>query len=104
MNKMMSLMARRELLLSVKQTYQVSKWSEKQKIIDGFVAVTNYDRKYAIHILNSVDKPINPKKPQELKTYDVQLRQALIYVWNTANQICSKRLVPFMPQLVSAME
>lgn len=97
-------MARRELLISVKQTYQASKWSEKQKIIDGFVAVTNYDRKYAIHILNSKDKPINPAKPQKLKTYDIQLRQALIYVWNTANQICSKRLVPFMPQLVSAME
>lgn len=104
MNKMMSLVARRELLISVKQTYRTSNWSEKQKIIDGLVAVTNYDRKYAIHLLNSVDKPISPIEPQEPKIYEVQLKQALIYVWNTANQICSKRLVPFMQQLVSAME
>jgi len=36
--------------------------------------------------------------------YDEQVWQALISVWDAANQICSKRLVPFLPQLVTAIE
>lgn len=32
------------------------------------------------------------------------MRQALLLVWYAANQICSKRLVPFLPHLVEAME
>jgi hypothetical protein len=48
--------------------------------------------------------PILPKKRPASQKYDEQVRQALISVWFTANQICSKRLVPFLPQLVTAME
>ena len=36
--------------------------------------------------------------------YDEQVRQALIAVWCAANKICSKRLVPFLPQLITVME
>ncbi|WP_292989806.1 hypothetical protein [Nitrosomonas sp.] len=45
-----------------------------------------------------------PKNRPASQLYDEQVRQALISVWNAANQICSKRLVPFLPQLVTAME
>jgi hypothetical protein len=44
-----------------------------------------------------------PKRPGA-QVYDEQFVHALTIVWNTANQICSKRLVPFIPNLVSAME
>jgi len=48
--------------------------------------------------------PVLPKNRPASQLYDEQVRQALIFVWNAANQICSKRLVPFLPQLVTAME
>jgi hypothetical protein len=36
--------------------------------------------------------------------YDEQFVHVLTIVWNTATQICSKRFVPFIPNLVAAME
>lgn len=55
----MSLSARRELLTSVRQKYRAASWSEKGKILDGFVVATGYGRKHAIQILND---PVEPEK------------------------------------------
>jgi len=38
------------------------------------------------------------------RRYDERVEQALISLWKAANQICAKRLVPFLPELVSSME
>ena len=46
MMKQMSLKSRRELLASIKGKYADANWTEKGKILDGFVAATGYDRKY----------------------------------------------------------
>ena len=104
MMKMMSLTARRELLAGVKKKYREAGWADKGKILDGFVAATDYERKYATHLLNSTELPTLSKKRLTSQQYDEQVRQALLSVWCAANQICSKRLVPFLPQLVTAME
>jgi len=104
MMKSMSLGARRELQSIIKQKYHNACWADRSKLLDGFVAATGYERKYAIQLLNSAEMPILPKKRPASQKYDEQVRQALISVWFTANQICSKRLVPFLPQLVTAME
>lgn len=72
--------------------------------MDGFVAATGYELKNAIQLLNSNVMPVLPKNRPASQQYDEQVQQALISVWNAANQICSKRLVPFLPQLVPAME
>ncbi len=32
------------------------------------------------------------------------MQQALIALWKVGNQICSKRLVPFLPDLIVALE
>jgi hypothetical protein len=102
--KSMSLAARKELVSSVRQKYRDARWAEKGKILDGFVAATGYDRKHAIQLLNSTEVLEKPKQRLASQKYDEQTRQALFSVWYTANQICSKRLVPFLPELVKAME
>lgn len=104
MTKLMSLTARRELLASVRQSYRDATWAEKGKILDGFVAATDYERKYAIRLLSTdaVSTPL--KKRPSIQQYDEQVRQALLAIWYAANKICAKRLVPFLPQLISAME
>ena len=38
--------------------YHDAIWSEKAKVLDGFVAAPDYDRKYAIRILNDPEKPV----------------------------------------------
>lgn len=104
MMKSMSLTARRELLICVRQKYRDATWTDKGRILDGFIAATGYERKYAIRLLNSSDViTAHPDRPAS-KKYDDQVRQALLSVWCAANQICSKRLVPFLPQLVEVME
>ena len=102
--KTMSLTARRELLAGVRKKYRGACWADKVKILDGFVAATDYKRKYATRLLNSTETAVLPEKHPTAQKYDEQVRQALLSVWHAANQICSKRLVPFLPQLVTAME
>ena len=100
----MSLNARKEFWASIKQKYHDANWLDKGKILDGFVAATGYDRKHAILLLNRIKQHTSPQVRKASHTYDDQVRQALLSVWYAANQICSKRLVPFLPLLVDAME
>ncbi len=103
--KSMCLSARRELLISVRLKYRKAGWKDKGRILDGFVAATDYDRKYAICLLRgNTEISVEPVKRLTSQKYDEQVLQALLFVWHTANQICSKRLVPFLPALVEAME
>lgn len=105
MIKSMCLSARAELLVSVRQKYRNADWETKRKILDGFIAATEYDRKYAIRLLNNdIDPPMKPRRRLKSQKYDDQVAQALLFVWRTANQICSKRLVAFLPELIAAME
>jgi hypothetical protein len=104
MTKSMSLNARRELLASVRKKYLAADWVNKGKILDGFVSATDYERKYAIQLLNNRPHHIVQRGHHASKKYDEQIRQSLVFIWRTANQICSKRLVPFLPELVHAME
>jgi hypothetical protein len=88
------LCGRRELMKSVREKYQRSSWKEKQKILDGLIAATEYDRKYSIRLLgNSCSEPPSPVKRLASQKYGHQVFQALLFVWHTANQICSKRLL-----------
>lgn len=109
MSQSMSLAARREMLFSIRQRYLSARRPEKSKILDGFVAATGYDRKYALVLLRKKHAVIDslslkPKVRVGAQLYDEQFRHVLIKVWNTANQVCSKRFVPFIPDLVTAME
>jgi hypothetical protein len=105
MIKTMCLSARRELLRSVGEKYQRASSKEKRKILDGFIAATEYDRKYVIRLLrNGFSEPQLPVKRMATQKYDGQVLRAMLFVWHTANQICSKRLVPFLPSLVESME
>lgn len=65
MSKLMSLSARRELLVSVRHQYTAATWSEKKNILDGFVTVTGYGRKHAITLLMSPEKPKSAQKPRK---------------------------------------
>lgn len=105
MKKTMSLASRKELLMSFKANYNQASWLDKGKVLDGFVAVSGYERKYAIRLLNSPIEPTTSKTSRSKRiVYDEQVKQALIFIWHAANLICSKRLVPFLPELVDVLE
>ena len=100
----MAKLSRRELISRLKVQYQTATRRAKQKIINDVVAICEYDRKYAIRLLNQP-----PSKPHTAcltrkRKYDDNVKQALATLWYAANQICSKRLVPFLPDLIENME
>jgi hypothetical protein len=104
----MSLSARRELLAATAPRYQEAAKTEKEMMLDEFVTATGYHRKYAITLLNSFDPASSTqtqrkRKPYDRK-YDEDVKEALVIAWEAANRICSKRLVPFLPELVGALE
>jgi len=101
---MMSIAARRELLEAVAPRYIRASRPEKERILDEFVQTTGYARKYAIHLLHHVPRERRPFRRRRARKYTPAARAALVTLWRAANGICSKRLVPFLPELIAVLE
>ena len=56
----MSFRAKRELLVQVAPRYRAARHGAAPVILDEFVAVTGYDRKYAIRLLLDSPSPADP--------------------------------------------
>ena len=106
MRPKMSAHARHEVLLRTAARYRQAAWNDKRRILDEFVAATGYNRKRAITLLNRPpEQPERPGKHQgRPRRYDAAVQEALVNVWKAANCLCSKRLVPFLPEFIAAME
>lgn len=102
---MMSLESRRELLAVVAPRYQQARRAQRGRILEEFVASTGYHRKYALTLLNHPrSKAPARKSRQRPRRYPFAVQQALSACWRAANGICSKRLVPYLPELVNVLE
>jgi len=101
---MVSQKSKKELLETVRPRYRKAGRKEKQKILDEFVAVTGYHRKYEIRVLNSVRNKGQAKKPGPRSIYQGEVVTAQEYIWGICGQICSKRLHPFFPEIVKVLE
>jgi hypothetical protein len=107
MNKPMSLKSRHELLRSIGPRYRAARWNDKRLILDEFIAATGYHRKYAIAILRETNEPLfvaNKKARRRPRQYTEAVKDALIVIWLATNRLCSKRLVPFLPEFISVLE
>ena len=105
MGAKMSLQSRLELLIRVHPRYGKAGWKEKVRILDEFVEATGYHRNYAVQLLNAPTPKARGGEPRKRHSkYSDAVIAVLIKVWSVANQICSKRLVPFLPEFVPALE
>jgi len=100
----MSLVAKRELLVQVAPRYVEGCRHQRRSILDEFVAATGYERKYAIRLLNGPVRLPAMIQRQRKPRYGAAAQEALMVVWRAANGICSKRLMPFLPELVPILE
>ena len=101
----MSQQSRRDLLAVVVPRYRAAHGTDRKRILDEFVASSGYHRKYAIQLLNHPPKaPPARKKRQRVPQYTAAVQRALIACWHATNGICSKRLVPYLPELVAVLE
>jgi hypothetical protein len=105
---MMSISARRELLAQVAPRYRRASHAEKRRILDEFIHNTGYHRKYALALLHGPlpERNAPPKRRTRRHTpkYPATIRAPLVTLWQAANGICGKRLVPFLPELITALE
>jgi hypothetical protein len=101
---MMSQRSKREMIETVKPRYLKANKSGKVQILDELVATTGYNRKYAIRVLRHGHKPKGLKKPGRRKVYQGEVVQILERIWEICGRICSKRLKPFLPEIVTVLE
>lgn len=101
---MMSQRSKRELLEAVRPRYLKANKKSKERILDEFVASTGYHRKYAIRVLKHGRKPKGLKKPGRKKEYQGEVVTALTCIWEICGRICSKRLKPYLPEIVTVLE
>jgi hypothetical protein len=97
--------------------YQKARKKDKGLILDEFVKLTGYSRRYASHVLIShgrrlrinehcvlqldVKKTVPRKKP---KVYDDAVAKALKEIWYIMDCICGKRLAPALQDVVRRLE
>ena len=101
---MMGQRSKRELLHTIRPRYLKANKVGKTRILDAFVAATDYHRKYANLLLKKGPGPKGRKKKGRRKVYQGEVVQALIQVWGICGRICSKRLHPFLPEIVAVLE
>src|SRR5262249_12847481 len=76
----------------------------RSQMLDEFIAITGYARKYAIRLLHGPVPAPAPIQRTRAPRYGPAVRDAPTVAWSAANGICAKRLVPFLPELVPALE
>ena len=102
---MMTLHSKRELLEVTHPRYLKASKARKTQILDEFIAATGYHRKYAIRVLKRGPKPRGlRKKSGRQKVYQGEVVTVLKQIWEILGRICSKRLKPFLPEMVEVLE
>lgn len=101
----MSFQSRRELLAKVAPRYREANRKQKTIILNEFVESSDYKRKHAIRLLSLPEIPLAKqiKRPRS-RYYGEAVQEALLVAWSATNYIASKRLAPFLEELVPALE
>jgi hypothetical protein len=93
-----------ELVAALRPGYVKGSKTEKGRILDQFCAATGYNRKYAIGLM--LHGPASAKKIRRgrRRRYGQDVIATLAQVWEISGHLCGKRLRPFLPELVEALE
>jgi Integrase core domain len=97
----MSCASRRDYLRRIYARYQEASWVERQHILDEFCANCDYNRKYAIRVLNGpppAGKPVGKRRRRRGVTYGLRLLSILKAVWEAADYPWSVRLKALLPE------
>ena len=87
----------------LKNRYLGGSREEKGKMLDEFTEVTGLHRKAAIRLLNRLGEPKRGKGRGRPRKYGTGLAEALQAVWEASDRLCSKRLQPFLPEMVKVL-
>lgn len=92
----------REYTEAVKSRYLRARKDGKGKILDEFIQVTGYHRKAAIRLLHRKSSWQRQRCGRE-RRYGYEAVEALRKLWEASDRLCSKRLKPFIGEMVRVM-
>ncbi len=87
----------------VRGRYLRASKKEKGRILDEFTKVVGCHRKAAIRLLHREDSPQQGKRRGRRRRYGDEVMDALRRIWEASDRLCSKRLKPFLGELVKVM-
>jgi len=89
-----------EYIAVIKARYFKATRKNKGKILDEFVINTGYHRKSAIRSLGNKRRTKTVTRRGRPKKYRSSVSGELKYLWEITDHLCSKRLHPFIPELI----
>ena len=89
---------------AVRGRYQGASREDKKDILDEFTGVTGYHRKAAIRLINTRPKTRTEHRRGRRRQYGVEVAEGLRVAWEATDRICSKRLKPFLPELMDILQ
>lgn len=101
---MMSQRSKHELVEAIWPRYLKANRAQKTQILNEFVAATGYHRKHAIRLLKHGPRPKRGKKTGRKKVYHGEVVKVLEQIWEICGRICSRRLKPFLSEIVEVLE
>jgi len=90
-----------EYAAAVRGRYLSAGKKEKGRILDEFMRVTGYHRKAAIRVLLGAQKRSRGRRGRPARYGAVV--QILRTIWEACDRLCSKRLHPFIPEMVKVL-
>lgn len=97
----MTLNSVKEYVVAIRDRYRRANKEEKGKILDEFVKVTDYHRKAAIRLLCRPSTPAGRHRGRPAE-YNAVL-EPLRAIWEASDRLCSKRLKPFLPEMIQVL-
>jgi len=88
---------------ALRARYRRASRKEKGRMLDEFTQVTRYHRKAAIRLLGRGCRGPGRRRGR-LRQYGPEVAAALRVVWEATDRLCSRRLHPFLPELVPVLE
>jgi len=93
----------REYVQAIRERYGKASREEKGRILDEFTRVTGLHRKAAIRLLNRVFASSGQGRRGRLRKYNPVVADSLKTVWEASDRLCSKRLKPFIPEILDVL-
>jgi len=90
-----------EYVAAVEGRYRSGNKVEKGKVLDEFVRVTGYHRKAAIRVL--ANPPTRSRRSGGRPARYRGVLEPLRAIWEASDRLCSKRLQPFLPEMVRVL-
>jgi hypothetical protein len=92
----------REYVQAIRGRYLQASKEEKGKMLDEFTKVTGLHRKAAIRLLHRPGQPGAGKRRGRPAMYKTVM-QPLRDIWEASDRLCSRRLRPFIPEMVKVL-